>query len=425
MVEATNSRGSAWPDRANAQMDLFAPILSLYAAGVPVSNEAVYRELKTAGVIPKEEVRAPVGKEGVVYSLTKRKVRWWQQSLRALGLLERVPGARGVWRATDKGRSKPELTPAPARVRMLGFSTELGVALWADSVDVFSRIDEPIHLVLTSLPYPLARPRAYGGPTVEQYSDWTCRLLEPIVGNLVRGGTIALNLGNDVFMQGSPARALYRETLLVDLHRRLGLFKLDEIIWVNKSKAPGPIQWASKHRYQLQCGFEPVYTLTNDPLHSRACNQRVLRPHTDRHKRLLARGGEQRHASYGDGANRLRPGAFGQPTAGAIPRNVIEMGHRCASQTYARKQAQAHGLPVHGAMMPRALAQFLIEYLTEVGDLVVDCCAGWFTTADAAEVTGRRWIAVEKMLEYVLGGSFRFEGAPGFERHLDLPRCAV
>ena len=48
--------------------------------------------------------------------------------------------------------------------------------------------------------------------------------------------------------------------------------------------------------------------MTNDPLRCFADNRRVLLPHTDRHKKLIAGGGEKRDAVYNDGAYRLRAG---------------------------------------------------------------------------------------------------------------------
>ena len=60
--------------------------------------------------------------------------------------------------------------------------------------------------------------------------------------------------------------------------------------------------------------------------------------------------------------------------------------------------------------MPLALAKFLVEWLSRPGDLVVDPMAGTLTTAKAAEITGRRWLASELHLEYLLAGAYRFEG---------------
>ena len=409
------------PAASGEQIRLF-DFLECYAQGAPISNEQAYTQLGRRESIPEEawNQRQPIGKSGQLHSPLKRQCRWWQQSLKQLGLLEKVEGARGLWRLTEAGRARvnaskqDELVPAPPGVVMLGFSTDLGIALWGDCKDVFSEIDEPVHLVITSPPYPLARPRAYGNPTQAEFVDWLCRCLEPVVERLVPGGSICLNISNEIFEPGSPARSLYRERLVLALHDRLGLHKMDEIIWHNPSKAPGPLQWASLARVQLNAAWEPVYWFTNDPHRVLSDNRRVLQPHTEAHKRLIERGGERRTGSYGDGANRVRPGAFAAPTEGRIPRNVFSVPHRCPSQREVRALAKRTGLPCHGATMPLELAKTLIEFLTAPDHLVVDLFGGWGTTAVAAETTGRRWVIAEKMLAYVRGAAERFRTAEGF-----------
>src|SRR3546814_19481809 len=92
---------------------------------------------------------------------------------------------------------------------------------------------------MTSPPYPLAKPRRYGNVTEAQYVDWLCKTLEPVIKLLVPGGSICINVGNDVFMPNSPARSLYRERLIVALHDRFGLPKIDELTW-EAPKAPRP-----------------------------------------------------------------------------------------------------------------------------------------------------------------------------------------
>lgn len=65
--------------------------------------------------------------------------------------------------------------------------------------------------------------------------------------------------------------------------------------------------------------------------------------------------------------------------------------------------------------MPLRVAEFLVRFLTQEEDIVVDPFGGTLTTAMAAERTGRRWLVVEKMLAYLRGGAERFLQAPGFD----------
>lgn len=405
---------------ASAQLELFSSVLHAYSAndaGV-LDNRSLYeRVAKATGKTDKElNERVPIGAAGALHNPFTRKVRWYQQTLKAAGILQRVDSERGVWSLT-KPASK-DLNKIAASVALIGFSTDLGVAILGCAESVFTSKMEEITLVITSPPYPLHTPRAYGNPTLDQYVDWICKMLEPVVRNLVPGGSICLNVSNDIFEPGMPARSIYREELVVALRRRLGLYKMDELIWENPSKPPGPVRYASIDRTQLNVAWEPVYWFTNNPMLVKSNNRRVLQPHTERHLDLIHNGGEQRTASFSDGAYLLKPGAYGNQTDGRIPRNVLRFGHRCAAQTAYKKAARGLGLPVHGAPFPLKLASFLIEFLSEPGDLVADLFMGSFTVADAAERLGRRWLGTECMIEYVLGGSTRFIERPGFQNHL-------
>ena len=400
----------------NRQADLFLSVTHAYADGQPLDNAGMYAKALNQAGIPLSDLneKVPVGQSQKACSLLARQLRWYQQTLKHAGIIERVEN--GIWQLTAPAGE--DLSRVNPQVAVLGFSTDLGIAILGSCDTVFSRLDTPIHLVITSPPYPLARARKYGNPTEPEYVDWICRTIEPVVKNLVPGGSICLNVSNDIFMPGLPARSLYRERLIIALHERLGLYKMDEIVWHNPSKAPAPVQWASKERVQLNVAWEPVYWLTNDPSRVRSDNRRALQEHTDKHLKYIQAGGETRLERYSDGAYSLRPGKFSNLTAGRIHRNVVAIGHSCADQRLYKHNARAAGLPVHGAAMPLKLADFFIRLLSEPEELVVDPFGGSFTTARAAESLGRRWISTDNMLEYVLGGALRFQDTHGFNQNL-------
>ncbi len=202
---------------------------------------------------------------------------------------------------------------------------------------------------------------------------------------------------------------------MIALCDRLGLHKMDELIWHAPNKPPAPMQWASRTRQQLNCAWEPVYWFTNEPRLCKSDNRRVLQEHTERHLKLIHQGGEDRTAEYGDGAYRLKPGSFGGVTAGRIPRNVITCSTNSGNKRAMRAAAIAQGLPTHGALMPLPLAKMLVEFLTDKDGLVVDPFFGWGTTGLAAEELGRRWLGTELMGEHVLGAANAFRSADGFE----------
>jgi len=101
--------------------------------------------------------RVPVGRSGEKHSIARRAIRFRQQDLKQQGILEKVKGERGVWRLTEV--AKRDLHAAKSGVRLLGFRTDLGIAVWGPSGDIFKKLNVPVTLVY-SPPYALRRPRA-------------------------------------------------------------------------------------------------------------------------------------------------------------------------------------------------------------------------------------------------------------------------
>ena len=397
------------------QLSLFH-VAEAYAQtqGKGVANGEIYRSVANAAGLCVDDLntRQPIGEANALRSPVRRKIRWYQQTLKHLGVIEHVPGQRGVWRlAHDAGQGLHKIIEG---AKLVAFSTRLGVAIWANNASVFSSFRDPIALCITSPPYPLRVKRAYGGPSVEEYPDFICTALEGIVRALQPGGSIVLNVSNDVFETRSPARSLYIERLVLALHDRLGLALMDRVPWVNFSKPPGPTWWACRNRVQLSAAYEHQLWFTNDPLKVRSDNRRTLEEHTARHRQLMINGGAQRTAVYGDGAYRIRENSYSRETPGKLARNVMVRGHACGDTQAYRRAATALGIAIHGAMMPTALPDFWIRFLTERNDLVVDPFAGTARTGLAAERLGRRWLVTEWMLEYLKGASSMFSACEGY-----------
>lgn len=388
---------------------MFASVVQAYThAPDTLSNEALYEAVGDRAGISQtamDESR-PVGQSQAPVKLLKRKIRWHQQTLKHAGVIE-LTDKRGIWRLTDEVR-KGKPRPIAAGMVVLGFSTDLGIAVVADCRTFFSRINEPVHLILTSPPYPLKKARAYGNVNERLYVSWLCDVLEPVIRLMAPGASLCLNVGNDIFLSGSPARSMYQERLLLELHDRFGLYKMDSLVW-ESPKAPGPVQWASKQRVQLNATYEMVHWLTNDPSKVMSDNRRVLLPHTEDHLRFVRAGGNKTAKSFSDGAHCQRVGAFSQETPGRIPRNVLRFARTKEDRDRAyREYCAKHGLVKHGASMPVGLADFLIRFLTEKGMCVGDPFAGRLKTGLAAERLGRRWMCTDTMVDYVLGGEAQF-----------------
>lgn len=52
-------------------------------------------------------------------------------------------------------------------------------------------------------------------------SDIVTGALEPLVGNILPGASLALNVSNDIFVSEMPARSMYLERLTLALRNRL------------------------------------------------------------------------------------------------------------------------------------------------------------------------------------------------------------
>ncbi|HHX6290539.1 TPA: hypothetical protein ACVGJS_004130 [Pseudomonas aeruginosa] len=135
---------------APGQGELFAveQIANIYKANPdkPLTNQALYDIISNQLGVSKEAMneRVPVGASGAKHSLVQRAVRFCQQSLKALGVIERVHGERGVWRLTEP--EKRNLNAAKRGVKVLGFRTDLGIAIWGASGDAFKNLTTPVTL---------------------------------------------------------------------------------------------------------------------------------------------------------------------------------------------------------------------------------------------------------------------------------------
>jgi DNA modification methylase len=408
------------------QLDLFQVVSTAFSSTDTLSTADIYSHVQKFTGLPDEAFtsKEPIGVTGQEYNKLSRTIRWHQQTLKNLGLIERVEGTRGLWTITGKG--KIQLRAATPGTKMLAFSTDLGMAIWGNAEDVYNSLDVPISLIITSPPYPLRVQRSYGGPTndggqsEQLYIDWLCTVLEPVIAKLKDGGSLTLNISNDIFTPGMPSRSLYKYRLVLALCDRFGLHLVDEIPWVVPNKLPGPIRWTSMQRQLLCVGWEPILHFTNNPLALRSSNQRVLQPHSERHLSLMANGGEARAREACDGELKVRKGSFSRQTAGAIPKNVITRGHTCSDQRAYKSAARALGLPVHSAPFPLELIRWLIRYLTEEGELVVDLMGGTTTTGKASQLEGRRWIVSERIWEYLRGGAERYREFPEFRMNSEF-----
>lgn len=128
------------------QIDLFSEVLHSYAgpSDGQLTNTELYAQVAQRTDLAPEDFQSkvPVGRSGQQHNLLKRKIRWHQQTLKRAGIIAHVDGERGVWRLTSPASN--ELNAIKPGVSVVGFSTDLGVAILGSCDSVFAQVDAPI-----------------------------------------------------------------------------------------------------------------------------------------------------------------------------------------------------------------------------------------------------------------------------------------
>ena len=111
----------------------------------------------------------------------------------------------------------------------------------------------------------------------------------------------------------------------------------------------------------------------------------------------------------------------GKADAGnAIPQltNILPIANTSSSDPY-QNNYREKGLEFHPARMPTKLVEYIIEFLTEPGDLVLDPFAGSITTGAVAEQLRRKWLSIEENDIYANCSAIIFDGqkVPAFQGH--------
>jgi site-specific DNA-methyltransferase (cytosine-N4-specific) len=381
------------------QSQLLFPALTAIEEGAETAKE-ICDAVACAVDLPRDlrTQRGRAGKAGEI-NLWDRHIRWVAQRAKLLGLAHRRDES---WMLTEQGRSALRNIRPGAIV--IVFETDNGLALWAEAAaGVASLEDGLVQLILTSPPYPLLRRKDYAGQhSSQKHVEWLLSHIADWRRVLTPDGSIVLNLG-DVWMPGMPCIDSYQERLVVRLCDTLGLHLCQKLYWHNPSKVPGPAEWVNIRRVRVTNAVENLwwFSPTANP---KADNRHILRPYSAAMRGRLAAGGEK--GAERPSGHRHAKGAFGRDNGGSIAHNLLTIPNTASNDDYQRS-CRLGGLPAHPARFPIALAEWLIRFLTDPGDLVLDPFAGSLTTCAAAESLNRRWIGIDKCLEYLEGGRGR------------------
>jgi site-specific DNA-methyltransferase (cytosine-N4-specific) len=290
----------------------------------------------------------------------------------------------------------------------LHYSTHLGEAYWAKTQDflqssIARNLAGKVDLILTSPPYPLAAPKAYGNKNGEEYRSDLLDIFMQAAPLLSEKGSLIVEIGN-AWEKGLPEMQTLPIETLLSIKRDLNLVLCQMFIWDNPNKMPGPANWVNIKRIRVKDSFTHIWWFSKGPF-PKADNRNVLAPYKTGMEKLLAtqkynRGTRPSGHAVGDG--------FLVRNEGAIPSSVLRFSNSKESSAY-KAWCEERGLNRHPARMPADLAKFFINLTTNEGDLVFDPFGGSNTTGRAAEDLGRRWIITEMSEKYIEGSRGRFQ----------------
>jgi DNA modification methylase len=285
-----------------------------------------------------------------------------------------------------------------------------------------------VNLVFTSPPFPLVYKKRYGNESGDKYVSWLEELAPSLADLLAPDGSIVVELGN-AWVKGAPTMSTLPLEALLSFKRAAKLHLCQHVICHNPARLPSPAAWVNVRRIRLKDSYTHVWWMSRSEF-PKADNRKVLMPYSEDMKALLK--SRKYNAGKRPSGHVISQTGFLADHGGSISPNVLDLSLETArlpnsllkftgtawDSSY-RQYCADHGLELHPARMPMDLAAFFIQFLTNIGDLVLDPFAGSNTTGAAAELLGRRWFAVEAKEVYAEGSKGRFQQAPlGFSNML-------
>ena len=268
-----------------------------------------------------------------------------------------------------------------------------------------------IDLVFTSPPFPLITPKKYKNKKGEDYISWFANYAEPLKKVLSKKGSIVIEIGNS-WTPGYPTHALIEVKALMRFMEKGGFHLCQEFVWYNPAKLPGPAEWVTKYRERVKDSFTKIWWFAKTP-RPHADNKQILTEYSKGMLKLLQKK-KYNSGKRATGHNISTKGFFTK-NKGAIPPNVFEdfdnflrISNTSNVNKY-REYCRKNNLPAHPARMPPELAEFFIRFLTKRKSLVLDPFAGSNTTGYVASKLGRKWLSIEKDLNYIKGSNGWFK----------------
>lgn len=262
-----------------------------------------------------------------------------------------------------------------------------------------------VNLILTSPPFPLRSPKAYGNRVEDDYVNWLSTIAIDLASLLRPDGSLVIEIGN-AWRAGSPTMSTAPIRTLMAIAEDANYHVCQQFVCNNPARLPSPAAWVTVKRVRIKDSFTHVWWFAKST-HPKADNRNVLAEYSPAMRRLLARGSYNTNPRPSD--HDIGERSFLKDNGGAIPSSVLQFSNTSVSKQY-REWCRDRGLKLHPARMPEDLVDFFVRFLTDKGDLVLDPFGGSQTTGAVAEALKRRWIGIEPDVAYLEGSMGRFQG---------------
>ena len=289
------------------------------------------------------------------------------------------------------------------------YSTNLGAA-YCGAIEDFLKsrhadaVRGELNLIFTSPPFPLVAKKKYGNQSGEEYLDWIVSVICQLSSLLREDGSLVIEIGN-AWMKGSPVMSTLPLETLLAIQKNTSLNLCQQFICHNPARLPGPAQWVTIERIRVKDSFTHVWWFSPSE-RPKANNRKVLQPYKKAMQQLIER--KSYNAGPRPSGHNISEQSFFVDNGGAIPPSVLEFSNTAWKVAYTN-WCKKHEVPLHPARMAPGLVEFFISFLTDEGNLVLDPFAGSNTTGAIAEKMGRRWQAVERDEQYLLGSMGQFD----------------
>lgn len=280
------------------------------------------------------------------------------------------------------------------------YTTPSGAAFVGDALSLLQQLPpDSIDLVLTSPPFALARPKAYGNKSDEEYVDWFLPFAAEVKRVLKPQGSFVFEQG-PAYLKGHPVHSLYHIKTLLRLCQEQQWVLAQEFHWFNPAKLPSPVEWVCVQRIRLKDSVSRMWWLakTENPEADWSNVYPELGP---RELSPIDPCTLEHSLWYGDTSLSSAAQEEDEPT------NLLEIANTDSNSWYLRCCREL-AIKAHPARFPERLPAFFIRGLTHPGSVVLDFFAGSNTTGVIAEALGRRWIAFDENTEYLAASAFHF-----------------